>query len=265
MTRFHPNGRELMVSGPNGLTIWPVENDGSAARKLRIGPPRQLRLPSSGSDFSLAGDGRTLAIISERLDKVWILDLQSGALLPQEFHHPSGGYVAITPDGRWLATSGWQALETRLWDVQTGEMVLTVPTGRARVIFTPDGRELVVSTSEGYTFFDAATKKMTRRFEREGNMHFGWLAFSHDAKMMAMETSLGVISLCEVASGRTIARLEDPNGSVGGWMWFTPDGTQLIVLTGDGIAIRRWDLRALRAELKAMELDWDWPEFPSPP
>lgn len=48
-------------------------------------------------------------------------------------------------------------------------------------------------------------------------------------------------------------------------MGFTPDGTQLIVAARYAGAIHRWDLRAIRSRLKAMNLDWDWPEFPSPP
>jgi len=47
-------------------------------------------------------------------------------------------------------------------------------------------------------------------------------------------------------------------------MGFTPDGTQLVVAARYAGAIHRWDLRAIRARLKTMKLDWDWPEFPAP-
>jgi hypothetical protein len=45
-------------------------------------------------------------------------------------------------------------------------------------------------------------------------------------------------------------------------MGFTPDGSQLIVAATFERAIHHWDLRAMRVELKAIGLDWDWPEFP---
>ena len=93
-------------------------------------------------------------------------------------------------------------------------------------------------------------------------MHPGWIAFSPDGKLMAMEVSPGVFWFCEVASGRSIAHLQDPRGSVSRWMGFTPDGTQFIVAAGYEKAVHRWDLRAMRIELKAMDLDWHWPEFP---
>jgi hypothetical protein len=79
--------------------------------------------------------------------------------------------------------------------------------------------------------------------------------------MMALEMAPGVIHLKEIASGRTVARLEDPEGDVSSWLGFTPDGTQLIVVARYESAIHRWDLRAIRERLKTMNLDWDWPEF----
>src|SRR5262249_5157980 len=71
-----------------------------------------------------------------------------------------------------------------------------------------------------------------------------------------------VIHLKESASGRTVARLEDPHGDRATWQGFSPDGTQLVVVASYASAIHIWDLRAIRARLKEMNLDWQWPEFP---
>ena len=51
---------------------------------------------------------------------------------------------------------------------------------------------------------------------------------------------------------------------VKGWVeCFTPDGTRLIYVTnGKEGGIHVWDLRAIRRGLKAMDLDWDTPEYP---
>jgi tetratricopeptide (TPR) repeat protein len=73
-----------------------------------------------------------------------------------------------------------------------------------------------------------------------------------------------VLHLKEVATGRTIAQLEDPQGDRANWQRFTPDGTQLVVMAGYARAIHIWDLRAIRTRLKDMNVDWDWPEFPAP-
>ncbi len=101
-----------------------------------------------------------------------------------------------------------------------------------------------------------------RRLDRDVNPLPGYVAFSPDGKLMALEMAPAVIHLKEVATGRTVAKLEDPHGDRAGWMGFTPDGTQLVVAAPYARAIHVWDLRAIRVRLKAMRLDWSWPEIP---
>jgi hypothetical protein len=79
---------------------------------------------------------------------------------------------------------------------------------------------------------------------------------------MALEMAPAVIHLIDAAAFRTIAKLEDPHGDQPVWQDFTPDGTKLVVVTKHTTAIHIWDLRAIRAQLKEINLDWDWPEFP---
>src|SRR5260370_29352103 len=80
---------------------------------------------------------------------------------------------------------------------------------------------------------------------------------------MALEMAPGVVHLKEAGTGRTVARLEDPHGDRPTWLGFTPDGTKLVVAASFASAVHVWDLRAIRTRLQAMNLDWDWPEFPS--
>ncbi len=101
-----------------------------------------------------------------------------------------------------------------------------------------------------------------RRLDRDVAPYPGYVAFSPDGKLMALEMTPAVIHLKEVATGRTVAKLEDPHGDRAGWMGFTPDGTRLVVAAPYAKAIHVWDLRAIRQRLKVMGLDWDWPEFP---
>ena len=68
------------------------------------------------------------------------------------------------------------------------------------------------------------------------------------------------LRLLEVASGREIAVLEDPNLDPIIHAVFTPDGTKLVAVSFKEIHV--WDLRLIRQQLKDLGLDWDWPEFP---
>src|SRR5262249_51774289 len=130
------------------------------------------------------------------------------------------------------------------------------------VFFTPDSRELIISRGDEFSFWDVQTLQPIRRLRRDVTLFPGHVAFSPDGKLMAVEMDPAVIHLKEVATGRTVARLEDPHGDPASWQGFAPDGTQLVVLSGRASAIHVWDFRAIRRRLKDMNLDWNWPEFP---
>jgi hypothetical protein len=129
------------------------------------------------------------------------------------------------------------------------------------VFFTPDSRSLIISRGGEFSFWDVETFELVRWLERDVALYPGHVAFSPDGNLMALEMAPGVIHLKEVASGRTVAKLEDPHGDRATWQGFMPDGTQLAVVAGYATAIHIWDLRAIRSRLKEMKLDWDWPEF----
>ena len=133
---------------------------------------------------------------------------------------------------------------------------------RTFVFFTPDSRALVISRGDAFSFWDVETLQPIRRLPRDVAQFPGWVAFSPDGRLMALEMAPAVLHLKEVATGRTVAKLEDPHGDRATWQGFTPDGTQLVVVAGTASAIHVWDLRAIRTRLKDMNLDWDWPEFP---
>ncbi len=83
----------------------------------------------------------------------------------------------------------------------------------------------------------------------------GHLAFAHDGKVLALELTSGIVDLVNAQSGKTLARLEDPNRERPGWMGFTPDGTRLVTIANYSRAIHVWDLRRIREGLAAIGLD----------
>ena len=133
----------------------------------------------------------------------------------------------------------------------------------AAVAFTPDSRNLIICKPDEFAFWDLATLKPIRQLRRDVSGYPGHVAFSWDGKLMAMEMSPGAVHLKEVSTGRTIAKLEDPFADRATWIGFTPAGTELVVACRFAHLIHVWDLQAIRAGLKPMGLDWDWPEFPS--
>jgi WD40 repeat protein len=148
------------------------------------------------------------------------------------------------------------------WNAQTGELLKDWIVGReTRVEFAPDSRELVVARGGDFHFLNVGTLETSRRLKREIGLYPGDVAFCPDGKLMAMEMSPAVIHLKETSTGRTVAQLEDPSGDRSNMISFSHEGTRLIVLSSYASAIHVWDLRAIRSRLKAMGLDWEWPEF----
>ncbi len=254
--------RGVLTSGSGGLQRWPVTCDDPAGEHLRLGPPRKLS-PLNRAWFTHRPDGSTLGAVTEENGINQILDLETGMVRQNLGSHPLGEVEALSRDGRWAASSGWHSDRVRLWNVGTGQMVHEWVLGRwTTVCFTPDSRTLVISRGDEFSFWDVETLEPIRRLPRDFTPFPGHVAFSPDGRLMALEMAPAVLHLKEVATGRTVAKLEDPCGDRAHWQGFTPDGTRLVVLAKYASAIHIWDLRAIRARLKDMNLDWDWPEFP---
>jgi hypothetical protein len=195
-----------------------------------------------------------------------ILDLETGAVRRELGVHPNGEVRALSGDGRWAASSGHHSDRVRLWNAGTGQMVREWTVGKQTdVSFTPDSRALIIARGDGFCFWDVETLQPIRQLRRDIAQYPAPVAFSPDGRLMALEMAPAIIHLKEASTGRTVARLEDPHGDRATWLGFTPDGTQLVVVASYARAIHVWNLRAIRARLKTMSLDWNWPEFPPEP
>jgi tetratricopeptide (TPR) repeat protein len=86
-------------------------------------------------------------------------------------------------------------------------------------------------------------------------------AVSPDGGVLAANAGQGEIRLFEPATARELARLQDPNQDAGS-LSFSPDGTKLLCSSELGQCFHVWDLRAMRAELADLGLDWARPSYP---
>jgi serine/threonine protein kinase/WD40 repeat protein len=262
---FRPDG-ELLTCGQAGLYRWPVRAGSDTPDELRVGPPRRVALPFVPHTACLSRDGRMLGVVSEQSGAGLVLDLADDSVRAGPLPHPQACYVALSPDGRWLATSGFHSDRVLLWNVEAGKIAHEWDSGLAasQVYFAPDGRSLVISQTGEFRFWDVPTLQPVRELQRTGPVYPGCIAFSPDGDLMCMEITPGVIDLKEVATGKTLARLEDPHGDrAPHWMGFTPDGTRLVAVYTYSQLVHVWDLRLIRARLKEIGLDWEWREYPA--
>ncbi len=164
-------------------------------------------------------------------------------------------YVAVSPDGEWLATGNHDTTGAKVWHIRDGRPVKPLPVaGLTRVAFSPDGKWLMTSPSP-CRLWAVGTWREERRFSGDGR------CFSPDSRLLVVMDKDKALRLVETNSGRMVARLESPDACNTIFATFSPDGSRLVVTTNDGPAVHVWDLRAIRRHLASMSLDWDAPAY----
>jgi WD40 repeat protein len=267
-----PATHALVTGGRPGLLRWPltvcpkVPGPGATEGVLyRIGPPETL-----SSMYVLcpghSGDGKVLvACAGLTLDDCrpfaggWIFYLDR---LESPLHVDKGSNVtniAVSPDGRWVVTTVRPAGPVKVWDARDGKVVRQLPACAGGLFprFSTDGRQLTVWGEPGPGgVYSTETWEPTLQYSGRGLL-------SPDGRLLASETGMGIIQLLDAGTGREVARLEDPNQEAIPYHVFTPDGTRLLTISnGRAGGIHVWDLRAIRAQLKKLGLDWAAPDYP---
>jgi len=254
---FEPSGA-LLTNGPASLLRWPVQAEPATPPLLRIGPPLKLSLPGSQNVLACSRDGSVIAS-PQLFQGGLVLHLDRPERPVRLTDHEDVRYIAVSPDGRWVATGSHGAsAQVKVWEAQSGNLdkELSVEPG-ATVGFSPNGKWLVTG-DRGCRLWAVETWRAGPHIDGVARTAF---AFSPDSKLLAMETGFGVVRLLDPDTGREYARLEDPHLDRSGSLSFTPDGAQLITTNTDNASIHVWDLRPIREQLAKLGLDWDLPAY----
>jgi WD40 repeat protein len=259
---FHPSGSELFTSGHGGLYRWPWHAEDGL---LRIGPAQKLPVAGMPEGISLDAAGRSLAVaqLGTTAGGASLIDLWNSAVPVRNLNHASAVSTAVSPNGRWVATAGSYGPGVRIWDARSGNLIreLIPQEHTARASFSPDAKWLLTGTATEFSLWDVSTWQLARQLRREqGVDNPGSAAFTPDGRLLAVTLSPAMVELLDAATWRPLARLQaqDPDPIL--LPGFTPDGSRLVVVRAAGGAYV-WDLRRIREELKALDLDWDMPSF----
>jgi serine/threonine protein kinase/WD40 repeat protein len=263
--RFDREGA-LWTYGSAGLLRWPVADDPNQGQR-RYGPPQRIL---STATTLIRGDAGLQVLAEPRgLGTACTLVLHRDGnrllhLAPQE----DVRFCAVSPDGRWVATgSHWfhGGAGAKVWDARAGKHVKDLPVGGScGVQFSPDGKWLL-TTSGGCRLWAVGTWVEGPKLggtSANSSLNAG-NAFSRDGKLLALGDAPGVVRLVGTDSGAEIARLTaaEPNRLLP--FCFTADGAQLLTVGVETGALYVFDLRAIRAGLTELALDWDAPPLPA--
>ncbi len=142
-----PDGSALAAAGwpDHTLRLWDVAS-GRERWQVRFPAPRGANYGDCPLAFT--PDGKVLISGSaDRTNKVvYFWDAATGKELRRL--EQSASHLALSPDGRLLATGGWDRI-VRLWDVATGQELRRLDTPAGALAFAPDGRALATGDVSG--------------------------------------------------------------------------------------------------------------------
>jgi eukaryotic-like serine/threonine-protein kinase len=270
---FGPTGR-IYTYGRTGFRSWPFERVG--ALPSLVGPPQTINVRQNTGWFRACCslDGNQLAVANDYHRQIRILNAarpSDQVVLPRCSDVLS---LSLSPDGAWVAAGMVKGeVGVSVWDARSGRLVHRLPpesegSTQFHVLFSPDGRWLLTGGRSDCRLWRVGTWDPGPVIQRNHPGLFGGpggpMAFSRDGRMLAIAHSQQQVQLYDLLGQRELANLIPPEARVISRLSFNHDGTQLAASTDKHI-VQLWDLCLLRAELAALELDWEMPSFISDP
>lgn len=227
------------VPSPDGgrFAVSTVDDQGLTVQDTRTGAVLQTLRGQQGGIGTVLWNprGRYLATLDFG-GSVWLWDTDVGAPVGPAMTEPGGQITSVgwSPDGRQLVT-GDRAGTVRVWRFSDVTQTVTLADGMAGlpVVWSPDGRRVATADRSGFVqIIDVETHARVRAGDVAG------LAPSvvwHPSGDYVAITLGSTVEYVDAASGTEIAAvaLDSPPTSIA----FSPDGTRLLVATGNDFRI----------------------------
>jgi WD40 repeat protein len=222
---YSPDGKQLATAGRDTTAkIW----DAATGTELVT-----LRSHSQSiEDVAFSPDGKILATASDdKTVKLWEVESWK-ELRTLDVNDDIVWSISFSADGRLLATAG--EATAKVWDVDTGQLLLTLKGQTGPVAFSPVGNQLATLSDDGTTkIWDVETWEEILSLPYAANT----LAFSPDGKRLA--TANTELKVWDVTTGDELVGATGFTAIVRG-IAFNPDGSQIATGGQDGTVVL-WD------------------------
>jgi WD40 repeat protein len=225
---YSPDSSEIAVTSRTG-----------EIRVFSVPDGRLLETLHSGSALNTVVWGPTARnlVVGGKTGVVELWDLDSKTIVRTFPHRAPVLGVAISPDGRTLATAGGN--KAKLWDTGSGLLLKTLPHARAlrRVSFSSDGRLLLsVSNEIAAHVWDVASGTLLWTLAHKSEVTGA--AFSPDGTLAATASRDGTAKIWNMSTGAVTATTAGQAGVLY-TVAFSPLGDRIVTGSIDGTA-RVW-------------------------
>ena len=199
----------------------------------------------------LPGDRLIASASDDGTIKVW--DLITGQLVRTvHAHNAEVGTIALSPDGRYVASSSRNDLnaartdlnnsEIKIWDVSTWSESLRIDTETQnwplRLVITPDSKRLIAACFSEHFAWDLHTGTKVSSWKTSGSVRA--LAATPDGSKVLCGSSSYDVEIWDIETGSQLAVLDNDAGAIYSFA-ITPDG-RYVICAGDSGNISIWDL-----------------------
>jgi WD40 repeat protein/serine/threonine protein kinase/tetratricopeptide (TPR) repeat protein len=223
---FNPDGSRLAAADGKWLRVWDVA---AGTEVLTVSAPGILHaIAFSPNSQQIAGGCKY-----PRHVKLW--NARTGAEIRTiEGHTSDLQTVAFSPDGKRLASAGWDN-KIKVWDLASGKGPVTIDRHSGvvhQVSFSPDGRFVASASWDGTVgLWDSSSGTEVRTFRgHTGLVHS--VAFSPDGERLASAGADHQVKVWDVMTEQEGRRLEFPGAHPYG-LAFSADGNLLAAADGN--------------------------------
>jgi WD40 repeat protein len=181
---------------------------------------------------------------------LWRIDADQRVMPQRLGTHPEQGAhnLAVSPDGRWLASLGPDVLQ--VLDLHSQRQAWKLVAGVRSFAMHPSGEQIAASLNDGRLLeLDTATGDVLRlvaQLPEPGQV----ATFSPDGQLLAMIGGQQSLTLLDWRTGRSTwpASRDLPHRCRAGSLAFSPDSRRLVCGGRDTLTLAVWDLQTMELE-----------------
>ncbi len=222
-----------------GKPVWAfISPDGKTAASISSLAKRKIKFNLSWTRFVEFSD------YLNHLDAIQLWDVATGDLI-QTLKAGDVNYsiAAFSPDGKRVASVEFFGA-SKLWNVQTGEIILHLSLRTPAYAFSPDGRLLAGSEKDAIQLWNGQTGEKIAKIDTK--LPMGVVLFSPDGKTLAHVGNKAPVHLWDVETRAALHTLENPAAYALNKVVFSPDGTRFAAIALGGatskVSALVWDV-----------------------